>query len=125
MKEYTPKEMEAIVRSHNEKVGFWEYPIETQVSKLVEEAQEVGEIVLEAHFLGQTPERSIKIKEELGDVLALVIDLSLKSGTNLEEIFEAVMYKNMIRYNGAIREMLEAEGFTGLEAYKEAKRRRG
>lgn len=117
MRELETREMEAIVLTHNENVGFTEYPLENQVVKLEEEVLEISLALAEGD--------RAHIKEELGDTLWVLMDIAHRCGTNLNEIFVAAGEKNMKRYNKVIRHQMELEGFVGYDAYQEAKRRNG
>jgi nucleoside triphosphate diphosphatase len=117
MRELEPMEMMAIVSNHNEQVGFAENSLEFQVVKLEEEVLEISLALAEGD--------NQHIKEELGDALWVLMDIAHRCGTDLQEIFIAAGEKNMNRYNKVIRQQMEAEGFTGRDAYQEAKRRRG
>lgn len=119
MRELETREMEAIVSKHNgpEEACFCHNPMHHQVEKLIEEAGEVGTAIDEGDVL--------HITQELGDVLIVLLDICNRQGVTLQQAFEAAMTKNMIRYNGVIRQGLEQEGYYGWEAYQEAKRRNG
>ena len=121
--ELSPREMQAIVQSHNDKVGFSEFSLVNQLEKLDEETKEVITASLDVNYSGWNPENSLHLKQEIGDVLWVLLDIANRHGIDIQTAFAETGTKNMTRYNEHKRRAIEEEGFYGMEAYREIKRR--